>query len=274
MGKQQRTVDFHVPRTLVMGILNVTPDSFSDGGTYLDPAMAVERALQMVDEGADIIDIGGESTRPGATPIDALAETERVIPVVRAVCRATSTPVSVDTYKVAVARLALAEGAAMLNDVWGGQREPAMLALAVAAKVPICLMHNRAEPRYRDLIGEIKCDLASMAEQALRAGVPRGDIILDPGIGFGKTWQQNLVVMQRLREIVDLGFPLLIGTSRKSMIGHVLGLPVDERLEGTAATVAYSIAMGAKIVRVHDVKAMKRVAQMTDALMRGGTAVD
>jgi dihydropteroate synthase len=270
MAEQQRAIDFFARRTLIMGILNVTPDSFSDGGKYLDPARAVERALQMVEEGADIIDIGGESTRPGSTPIDAQAEAERVIPVVRAVCRATSTPVSVDTYKAEVARLALAAGAAMLNDVWGGQREPAMLALAAAAKVPICLMHNRAEPRYRDLIWEIKCDLATMAEQALLAGVPRGKIILDPGIGFGKTWQQNLVVMQRLREIVDLGFPLLIGTSRKSMIGHVLGLPVDERLEGTAATVAYGIAMGAKIVRVHDVKAMKRVAQMTDALLRGG----
>ena len=256
--------------TLIMGILNVTPDSFSDGGAYLDPACAVERALEMVEEGADIIDIGGESTRPGARPVSAEAEAMRVIPVVRAVCRATATPVSVDTYKAEVARMALAEGAGMLNDVWGGQKDREMLALAAAANVPICLMHNREQPVYHDLIGEIKCDLRAYAEQALRAGVRTENIILDPGIGFGKTWQQNLALMQRLREIVDLGFPLLVGTSRKSMIGHVLGLPVDERLEGTAATVAYSIAQGARIVRVHDVRAMKRVARMTDALVAGG----
>ncbi|MBT9176598.1 MAG: Dihydropteroate synthase [Firmicutes bacterium] len=257
-------------RTLIMGILNVTPDSFSDGGVYLDPARAVERALAMVEEGADIIDIGGESTRPGATPVSAQDEARRVIPVVRAVCRATATPVSIDTYKAEIARMALAEGASMLNDVWGGQKDREMLALAAAANVPLCLMHNRAEPLYHDLIGEIKRDLRAMVKQALSVGVREGNIILDPGIGFGKTWQQNLVVMQRLREIVDLGFPLLVGTSRKSMIGQVLGLPVDERLEGTAATVAVSIAHGAKIVRVHDVRAMQRVARMTDALVQGG----
>lgn len=257
-------------RTLIMGILNVTPDSFSDGGLFSDPARAVNRALQMVEEGADIIDIGGESTRPGATPLAAEEETLRVIPVVRAICGATNIPVSIDTYKSSVARMALAEGAAMLNDVWGGRRDTGMLALAAEANVPVCLMHNRAQPIYDDLLGEVKEELLSMAAQAVQAGVRSDNIILDPGIGFGKTWQQNLVVMQRLCEIVDLGFPLLLGTSRKSMIGHVLGLPVDERLEGTAATVAYSIALGAKIVRVHDVTAMRRVVQMTDAMMRGG----
>jgi len=257
-------------RTLIMGILNVTPDSFSDGGLFADPARAVDRALQMVNEGADIIDIGGESTRPGHTPLAAEEEATRVIPVVRAICRATNAPVSIDTYKSGIAHMALSEGAAMLNDVWGGCRDTNMLKLAAAANVPICLMHNRAQPVYDDLLGEIKQDLLNMSAQAIHAGVSRANIILDPGIGFGKTWQQNLIVMQRQREIADLGFPLLVGTSRKSMIGHVLGLPVDERLEGTAATVAYSIAMGAGIVRVHDVRAMKRVAQMTDAIMRGG----
>jgi len=256
-------------RTLIMGILNVTPDSFSDGGFFADPARAVEWALQMISEGADIIDIGGESTRPGATPLAAGEEAARVIPVVRAICRATNVPVSIDTYKSGIARMALAEGAAMLNDVWGGRRDARMLALAAEANVPICLMHNRAQPVYDDLVGEIKEEILSMAAQALQAGVDSDNIILDPGIGFGKTWQQNLVVMQRLREIVELGFPLLVGTSRKSMIGHVLGLPVHERVEGTAATVAVSIFQGAKIVRVHDVKAMHRVARMTDAMLRG-----
>jgi dihydropteroate synthase len=197
-------------------------------------------------------------------------EARRVVPVVRAVCRATATPVSIDTYKAEIARMALEEGAAMLNDVWGGQRDPAMLALAAAANVPICLVHNRSEPIYQDLVGEIKRDLCALVDDALLAGVNKANIILDPGFGFGKTWTQNLVVMRHLSEIVDLGFPVLVGTSRKGMIGHVLGLPVDDRLEGTAATVAYSVVQGAKIVRVHDVRAMKRVARMTDALMRGG----
>lgn len=256
--------------TLIMGILNVTPDSFSDGGLFYDTDKAVEHALRMVAEGAHIIDIGGESTRPGHKQVSAAEEAARVIPVVRAVCAATEIPVSIDTYKAAVAKEALAAGATMLNDVWGGHMDKEMLALAAEANVPICLMHNREEALYDDLLGEIKADLLKSAALAQDFGVRKENIILDPGIGFGKTPAHNLAVMQRLEELAALGYPLLLGTSRKSVIGKVLDLPVDERVEGTAATVAYGITRGAAIIRVHDVQYMSRVALMTDAMLRGG----
>lgn len=257
-------------KTLVMGILNVTPDSFSDGGHFYEPTAAVEHALRMVEEGAHIIDIGGESTRPGSTPVSAAEEAARVIPVLRAVVASTSIPVSIDTYKAAVAEQALEAGAAMLNDIWGGKKDSAMLTLAASANVPICLMYNRTEAVYTDLLAEIKADLLESVELALQAGVRAENIILDPGIGFGKTNEQDLIVMKRLREIAALGYPLLLGTSRKSLIGKVLDLPTDRRLEGIAATVAYGITCGARIVRVHDVLPMSRVAKMTDAMLRGG----
>ncbi len=256
--------------TLVMGILNVTPDSFSDGGNFLDTGRAVEHALKMVEEGAHIIDIGGESTRPGHKPVSAEDEAARVIPVIRAVCGVTDVPVSIDTYKASVAREALEAGAAMLNDVWGGRRDQGMLKLAAEAKVPICLMHNRAEAIYHDLMGEITADLLACADLAMERGVCAENIIFDPGIGFGKTPEHNLQVMKYLRQLAELSYPLLLGTSRKSMIGKVLDLPADQRVEGTAATVAFGISRGANIVRVHDVLAMSRVARMTDAMMRGG----
>lgn len=256
--------------TLIMGILNVTPDSFSDGGNFYDTGRAVEHALRMVEEGAHIIDIGGESTRPGHQPLPADEELARVIPVIRAVCRATDVPVSVDTYKADVAAAALEAGAAMLNDVWGGRRDRAMLKLAAEAAVPICLMHNRQEASYRNLIGEIKADLLVSAAMAVASGVREENIIVDPGIGFGKTPEHNLQVMKYLHEYTTLGYPLLLGTSRKSVIGKVLDLPVGERVEGTAATVAYGISRGARIVRIHDVLYMSRVARMTDAMLRGG----
>ncbi|MBS4032651.1 MAG: dihydropteroate synthase [Clostridiales bacterium] len=256
--------------TLIMGILNVTPDSFSDGGHFFDPGHAVEHALQMVEEGAHIIDIGGESTRPGHKSVSVEEEVARVIPVVRAVCRVTDVPVSIDTQKSSVARAALEAGAAMLNDVWGGRKDYGMLKLAAEANVPICLMHNRAKAVYHDLISEIKADLLVSAALAVSNGVREENIILDPGIGFGKTPEHNLQVMKYLYEFSTLGFPLLLGTSRKSMIGKVLDLPVDQRVEGTAASVAFGISRGANIVRVHDVLAMSRVARMTDAMMRGG----
>ncbi|MDW7651366.1 MAG: dihydropteroate synthase [Bacillota bacterium] len=256
--------------TLIMGILNVTPDSFSDGGHFYDTGKAIEHALRMAAEGAHIIDIGGESTRPGHQSVCAAEEAARVIPVVRAVCAATEIPVSIDTYKAPVAREALAAGAAMLNDVWGGQKDKDMLTLAAEANVPICLMHNRDEALYDDLMAEIKEDLLESAAMAQDFGVRKENIILDPGIGFGKTPAHNLVVLQRLEELTALGYPLLLGTSRKSVIGKVLDLPVEERVEGTAATVAYGITRGSAIVRVHDVQHMSRVARMTDAMLRGG----
>ena len=256
-------------RTLVMGILNVTPDSFSDGGRHFNVQAALEQALRMVAEGADLIDVGGESTRPGAVPVPAEEETARVIPAIAAIRSVSSIPISVDTSKVAVAEAALSAGAGMLNDVWGGRKEPQMLNLAAGADVPVCLMHNRAEAVYTDVAGEVAADLRECAEAALSAGVRRENIILDPGIGFGKTPQHNLQLLKRLQEITGLGYPVLLGVSRKSVIGKVLDLPVDSRLEGTAATVAYGITRGVKISRVHDVLAMKRVIRMTEALLKG-----
>ncbi|EEG79062.1 dihydropteroate synthase [Dethiobacter alkaliphilus] len=255
--------------TLIMGILNVTPDSFSDGGNYIDPQKAVQHALQMIEEGAHIIDVGGESTRPGFAAVSAEEEKARVIPVIRAIAAATDVPISIDSYKADVAEAALEAGAAMLNDVYGGKRDPDMLKLAAKADVPICLMHNRNEALYQDLLAEIKADLLESVALAQEAGVRKENIILDPGIGFGKTPAHNLAVMQRLDELTALGYPMLLGTSRKSMIGKVLDLPVEERVEGTAATVAYGITRGCRIVRVHDILAMSRVARMTDAMLAG-----
>ncbi|MBT9171683.1 MAG: Dihydropteroate synthase [Syntrophomonadaceae bacterium] len=256
-------------RTLVMGILNVTPDSFSDGGRHFNLETALRHALQMAAEGADIIDVGGESTRPGAAPVTAEEEAGRVIPVIAAIRSASSIPISVDTSKVAVAEAALAAGAGMLNDVWSGRKEPAMLELAARAEVPICLMHNRAEAVYADVVGEIVTDLLECAEAALSAGVRHENIILDPGIGFGKTPEHNLRVLNRLRELTGLGYPVLLGVSRKSVIGRVLDLPVNSRLEGTAAAVAFGVIQGVKISRVHDVLAMRRVIRMTEAMLQG-----
>lgn len=256
-------------RTLIMGILNVTPDSFSDGGQFYDRAAAIEQALEMVEHGADIVDIGGESTRPGHEAISAEEEINRVVPVIEAVHEAVPTiPISIDTYKSPVARAALAAGAEMLNDIWGGLRDPVLLELAASRDLPICLMHNRDHTRYKDLLSEVVADLKDCASRALAAGVAEENIVLDPGIGFGKDCRQNLEVMHHLREITSLRYPILLGTSRKSTIGKVLDLPVDQRLEGTAATVAYGIACGVEIVRVHDLPEMQRVVRMTDAFCR------
>ena len=255
-------------RTYVMGIVNVTPDSFSgDGLTDLEAAVA--QAKQMEEDGADLIDIGGESTRPetwagpGLSVEDELA---RVIPVVTGLAAAVSVPVSIDTYKAEVARRAIAAGAALVNDVWGLRRDPTMAATVAAAGVQVVLMHNKPGGGYRDLIGEIAGSLRESVGLARAASVANDRIIVDPGIGFGKTREENLEIIRRLPEFRTLGFPLLIGPSRKSFIGKTLDLPPGERLEGTAAAVALSIAGGADIVRVHDVKAMVRVARMADAI--------
>jgi len=257
-------------RTLVMGILNATPDSFSDGGRYVRLDEAVEHGLRLIAEGADIIDVGGESTRPGAKAVTTEEELYRVLPIIRTLSAASDVPISIDTYKPEVARAALESGAAMLNDVWGGRRNRAMLELAAKWGVPICLMHSRQEAIYGDLMAELTADLKVSVALAHAAGVRSENIILDPGIGFGKTWEHNLQVMKNLADITSLGYPVLLGTSRKSFIGKVLDLPVGDRKEGTAATVAYGITRGVRLVRVHEVATMVRVARMTDALLRGG----
>jgi dihydropteroate synthase len=256
-------------RTYVMGIVNVTPDSFSGDG-LMDVATAVAQARQMELDGADLIDVGGESTRPetwsgSGLPVE--EELARVLPVVEAVVAAVRIPVSIDTYKAAVAEHALDAGASLVNDVWALRRDPAMAATIARRGAPIVLMHNNPAGDYGDLIRDIATWLEESIHLARSAGIPEGRIILDPGIGFGKTREQNLEIIRRLPELRQLGYPLLLGPSRKSFIGKTLDLPVGERLEGTAAAVALSIAGRADIVRVHDVKAMVRVARMADAIL-------
>lgn len=254
-------------RTLVMGILNVTPDSFSDGGRYQTIERAVEHARKLVQDGADILDIGGESTRPGASYVSAEEELDRVIPVIEAVSKEIPIPISIDTYKAQVAEEALKAGAHLLNDVWGGKKDPKMVHVATKYQAPIILMHNREKAEYQNLIEDMKNDLMESVALAKEAGVKDEQIILDPGIGFAKTYEDNLLVMKRLEEITGLGYPVLLGTSRKSLIAKTLDLPVDQRVEGTAATVALGIAKGCQIVRVHDVKEMVRVCKMMDAML-------
>ncbi|MSQ28524.1 MAG: dihydropteroate synthase [Dehalococcoidia bacterium] len=259
-------------RTYVMGILNITPDSFSGDGLADHVEAAVAQAMRSVAEGADILDIGGESTRPGHAPVGVDEELRRVVPVVAAVRRAVSVPISIDSSKAPVVEAALDAGADMVNDQWGLLLDPALGRLAARRAVPIILMHNQTGAEYRDMLPDIVNSLARSCELALIAGVAQENIVVDPGFGFGKTWEQNLEVLRRLDELRALGRPILIGTSRKSMIGRVLDLPLDQRIEGTAATVAVGIVKGADIVRVHDVLAMARVARMTDAIVRTAPA--
>jgi len=256
-------------RTLIMGILNVTPDSFSDGGRYVDPDQAVAHARELVEAGADILDIGGESTRPGSAPVEAAEELDRVLPVIRALAGECKVPLSIDTYKAEVADRAIEAGAHIINDVWGAKKDPRMAEVAANWDVPIILMHNRTNTDYTDFYRDFLNDLHESVNIAKVAGVKDDKIILDPGIGFAKSLEQNLETMRRLDELVALGYPVLLATSRKSMIGKVLDLPVDQRVEGTAATVALGIERGCHMVRVHDVKEMKRVAKMMDAMLRG-----
>ena len=261
-------------RTYVMGVLNVTPDSFSGDGTGNDPDFAVNQALRFEDCGADIIDIGGESTRPssiyaGAGPVSVDEELNRVIPVVEKLAQVLSVPISIDTHKSEVAREAILAGASMINDIWGLKADSEMAVVASNANVPVVLMHNQVGTSYCDLIQEVTKVLSKLIEDATSAGIGFENLIVDPGIGFGKTPEQNLEILRRLDEFDCLGRPILIGMSRKSTIGFVLDLPVEERVEGTAASVAISIALGGDIVRVHDVKEMVRVARMADAIVRG-----
>lgn len=257
-----------------MGILNTTPDSFSDGGLFHAHQTAVSRGLAMVDEGADIIDIGGESTRPGSEPVSVEEELERVIPVIKELHRTTDTPISIDTSKARVADEACKAGAAMINDITGLRGDADMATVAARHGVPVVIMHIKGTPRdmqrepyYDSLIEEICAYLREGAELAMAAGVKREDIILDPGIGFGKTQAHNLEILSRLGEIRAMGYPLLVGPSRKSFIGALTGgLPPEQRVEGTAAAVTASILNGADIVRVHDVREMTRVARVADAI--------
>jgi len=258
-------------KTYIMGILNVTPDSFSDGGKYDNLESAVKRAREMVLEGADMIDVGGESTRPGFEAVDAEIEMNRVIPVVERLVKELDVPVSVDTSKSSVAEKALQAGAHIINDIWGLQKDPLMAEVVAKYGAGVIVMHNKDEKVYQDLMGDILKFLGRSVEIAEKAGINRSNIVIDPGIGFGKTHEHNLEAIRRLNELKILNLPILLGTSRKSVIGNVLGLPVNERVEGTAATVAIGIANGADIVRVHDVKEMKRVAMMADAIIRGDT---
>lgn len=257
-------------RTYVMGILNVTPDSFSDGGRYLDPGAAEEHALAMAEAGADIIDIGAESTRPGADPVPADEERRRLLPVIRRLAPRLDVPISVDTYKAEVARAALEEGAALINDVGGLHRDPAMAQVAAVYRVPVVAMHARphGDTAYDDFWGEVLGFLRAAIDRAAAAGLPRAMIIVDPGFGFGKTPEQNLDLVRQLPRLRVLEAPILLGTSRKSTIGRVLDLPVDQRLEGTAATVALAVARGVDLVRVHDVAPMVRLVRMADAVVR------
>ncbi len=273
-------------RTYVMGIINVTPNSFSGDGLMESVpgagpgpnrvaaavdrvAAAVDQARRMVEEGADILDVGGESTRPGHEPVDVTEELDRVVPVVAAIRAAfPGVPISVDTTKAGVATAALDAGADLVNDIWGVAAEPELLGLVAERRVPIVLMHNRAEARYVNFFAEVVADLQQAIERALGAGVEWGQLIVDPGFGFGKAPVHNLALLRDLAMLRVLGRPILLGTSRKSTLGKVLDLPADQRLEATVATTALGIAAGVDMVRVHDVRANVRAARMTDAVVR------
>jgi dihydropteroate synthase len=260
-------------RTFVMGIVNVTPDSFSGDGLLAsaDPvAAAVVQARAMVDEGADLLDIGGESTRPGHESVQPDEEVARVVPVVAAI-RAVlpATPLSIDTTKAVVAEAALAAGANLLNDVWGTDPASPMAALAANHGVPLIVMHQRAEARYDDVVADVLADLRAAVDRARAAGIPAADILVDPGIGFGKTADHNVTLLHDLARLRELGQPVLLGTSRKSTIGRILDLPAEDRLEGTLATTALGVAAAVDIVRVHDVRANVRAARVSDAIVRG-----
>ena len=254
-------------RCYLMGILNVTPDSFSDGGKWEKLDLALKHVENMINDGADIIDVGGESTRPGHEPVSAQNEMDRVLPVVEALRGSFDIPVSIDTYKAAVAEAAVNIGADLINDVWGLKRDPQMPALIARLGVPCCLMHNRNSIDYSDFFPDFLNDLREIAETAKNAGIAEDKIILDPGIGFAKTYEMNLEVLRELNKVCELGFPVLLGTSRKSVVGLTLDLPSDQRIEGTIATNVIGIMAGCAFLRVHDIKEMKRALIMTEVVL-------
>lgn len=254
-------------RTYIMGILNVTPDSFSDGGRFNRVENALKHAEEMIQDGADIIDIGGESTRPGCIPVSDDEEMERIIPVIEKIKAEFDIPVSVDTYKSTVAIEAIKSGADMLNDIWGFKHDREMADAAAKYDLACCLTHNRKNTVYSDLIEDVLSDLRESIDIAVSAGVEKDKIIIDPGIGFAKSYEQNLEITRKINMLHTLGFPLLYAASRKSMIGNALGLPVGERLEGTIATTVYAVLKGCLFVRVHDVKENRRAVLMTEKII-------
>lgn len=263
-------------RTALVGILNVTPDSFSDGGRYLDPEKAIARGLGLAEEGADLIDIGGESSRPGARPVSVEEELERVLPVVRSLRRAVSIPLSIDTCKAQVARAALDEGVDLINDISALRFDPGMVSVIAAEKVPVVLMHMQGTPRtmqekphYRDVVEEVKGFLGERVEFALERGIRPQDVVVDPGIGFGKDLEHNLALLRGLSSLVSLGCPVLVGPSRKTFIGKILEAGPEERLEGSLAAAVAAVLAGANMIRMHDVREARRAVAIADALRYG-----
>lgn len=267
IGKKNFLPEGHV---YVMGILNVTPDSFSDGGRFNDLDAALRRAERMAEEGADILDVGGESTRPGYTPVFADEEKRRVVPVIKELKKRWDIPVSIDTYKSEVARAALDAGADMVNDIWGGAYDEACIELAAEYDAAVCLMHNRESAAYADFVSDVLHDLQESLAIAERHGVGKEKIMLDPGVGFGKTTEHNLKIINHLDDVVSMGYPVLLGASRKSVIGQTLGLPVEEREEGTMALSVIAAMRGCGFVRVHDVKKNVRALRMAEAVLHAG----
>ena len=268
-------IDFE-RRTALVGVLNVTPDSFSDGGRYLDPENAIARGVKLAEEGADLIDIGGESSRPGARPVSAEEELERVVPVIRGLRRALSVPLSIDTYKARVARVAIEEGVDVVNDISAMRFDPEMVRVIAAAKVPVVLMHMQGTPRtmqerpyYRDVVEEVKGFLQERIEFALESGVGPEQILVDPGIGFGKELEHNLALLRGLAALASLGRPILVGPSRKTFIGKILGVGPEERLEGSLAAAVAAVLAGANMIRIHDVREARRAIGIADALRYG-----
>ncbi|MCI9302766.1 dihydropteroate synthase [Clostridium sp.] len=255
-------------RTYIMGILNVTPDSFSDGGKFNEIDEAVNQARKLIEDGADIIDIGGESTRPGAEYVTEEEEIKRVVPIIKAIKEKLDVTISIDTYKARTAEESIKAGADIINDIWGAKYDKNMAKVAAKYNTPIILMHNRENKPYENLMEDVVRDLQESIDIALKAGVKKENIILDPGIGFAKTYEENLIVMNNCEVIKKLGYPMLLGTSRKSMIGLTLNLPVNERVEGTLATSVMGIIKGFEFIRVHDVLENKRVAIMTDTILK------
>lgn len=256
-------------RTYLMGILNVTPDSFSDGGRWNDADRALRHVEEMIAQGADVVDIGGESTRPGYAMLSAEEEIARTAPVIEAVKRQFDIPVSLDTYKAEVAQAGIRAGADLINDIWGLRHDDKMASVISESGLPCCLMHNRKEPVYSDFMQDVAADLAESLYLAERAGISADRILLDPGVGFAKSYEQNLEVLRSLEELHVLGCPILLGCSRKSVIGLTLDLPVDQRLEGTLATTVLAVSKGCMFVRVHDVKENLRAIRMAEAVLRG-----
>lgn len=264
IGNREFDVEKH---TYIIGILNITPDSFSDGGRWNAPDRAAAHAKEMIQQGVDILDIGGESTRPGHIQVSEEEEIQRVVPIIRAVKQQFDIPVSIDTYKANVAKAAIEAGADMVNDIWGLKYDPNMAKLIAETNTACCLMHNRKEAVYENFLQDVCDDMQQTIALARQAGIPENKIVLDPGIGFGKTLQHNLVMTKHMDCLAKFGYPLLLGTSRKSMIGLTLNLPVEQREEGTLVTTVMAVMKGYAFVRVHDVEANRRAIQMTEAIL-------